>query len=276
MYTDASKDGHACGIGIYDEKMRRKYSYRLRNETSVTSAEVIAIHKALKIIEENEMYGYVLLTDSKSACIILLGAKSKSNRIDVIHDILNTASRWNVSIQWVPSHVNLEGNEEADRLAKHGTGDSALQIENKITEKDASWKIKKLSKEAANTWYKSYAEEKGQKYFQLQDEIETKPWFHGRSFDNTETRMLNRLMAGHDYSRYWLAKMKIVDDGYCDICDEVETAEHCILHCVRFGNIRENYSFECRFQNLIELFKTKNEDLFKEVCRFVNECQLKL
>lgn len=275
IYTDASKDRNVCGIGVYDEKLRRKYSFKLRNETSVTSAEVIAIHMALTIVEENEMYGYVVLTDSKSACIIMQEAKVTKTRIDAIQDILEKAARWNVSIQWIPSHVNLAGNEEADRLAKHGTGDSALEIANKISEKDASWKIKNHSMETANTWYKTYAEEKGQKFFQLQTTIDSKPWFHGRNIDNRETRLLNRLMAGHDYSRYWLAKMKIVDDSYCDICDERETAEHCILHCVRFGNVRENYSFDGRYRNMIELFKTKNEDLFKEVCRFVNECQLK-
>nr|XP_029707775.1 uncharacterized protein LOC115254425 [Aedes albopictus] len=276
MYTDASKDGNTCGIGIYDERTKRRYSYRLQRETSVTSAEVIAIHTALGIIDRNEGLNYVVLTDSKSSCQMMIGAQTENHRLDIIQDTLEKAKRWKASIQWVPSHVGLEGNEVADLLAKHGTGENAREIANKLSDKDASWKIKQIVKETSNNWYKTYAEEKGQKFYQLQNTIESKPWFHGRNFDNRETRLLNRLMAGHDYSRYWLAKMKIVEDSYCEICDELETAEHSILHCVRYGNIRANYSFDCRYRNLTEIFQTKNENLYKEVCRFVKETGLNI
>lgn len=69
---------------------------------------------------------------------MLLEAQAEDSRIDVMQDILEKATRWNASIQWVPSHINLEGNDVADLLAKHGTEETAINMTNKLFDKDAS------------------------------------------------------------------------------------------------------------------------------------------
>lgn len=97
-----------------------------------------------------------------------------------------------------------------------------------------------------------------------------------KQLNNEQTRLLNRLLSGHNFSNYWKAKMKLVQDENCDLCDEPETSDHIILHCIKFGHIRMQYSFDCKFRNLIDLFNTRNIDLFIEVTDFLKHIKVEL
>lgn len=70
--------------------------------------------------------------------------------------------------------------------------------------------------------------------------------------------------------------MKIVQDENCDLCNEPETGDHIILHCPKYGRIRSNFTFDCKFRNLLELFKTKNLDFFIEVTEFLKMIKVEL
>ncbi|XP_053683669.1 uncharacterized protein LOC128733859 [Sabethes cyaneus] len=274
MFTDASKEGHSCGIGIYVEGINKSITYHLANEVSITEAELIAIKVALYTIAESNLQEAVIYTDSRAACEILKLAKEQDEREEIVDEILETADKWNISLQWIPSHIGVIGNDIADKLAKRGTIDGQI-LENKISYKDAYWILKSRKTLKTNTWYNDYAKEKGQTFFQLQPEIKAKPWFIGLTLNGQQVRLLNRLMAGHDWSKYWKHKMKITENPNCEICEESETAEHLILHCTKFNNIRIKYSF-IKYKKLIDVFKTKNTSLYKEITDFVKETGLEI
>lgn len=185
--------------------------------------------------------------------------------------------RWGVAIQWIPSHVNIRGNEIADSLAKHAI-DGTITISNVILIKDAFVILNNKLLEKVNLWYRDYVEieGKGIKFYNFQNVIEKRPWFFNTDLSGTEVRLLNRLLSGHDYSKSWLAKMKLADDPDCEICQEPETAEHVILFCSRFGRIRAMYSFECKFKSLLDLFQSKDLATFKEVVKFLKQIKLEL
>lgn len=92
----------------------------------------------------------------------------------------------------------------------------------------------------------------------LKSKISQKPWYHGKDISGQDIRLLNRLMTGHNYSKFWLAKMKIVDNPECEWCEEDETAEHSIIFCSRYELERMQYSFDCAYANLIEVTRTLN------------------
>lgn len=110
---------------------------------------------------------------------------------------------------------------------------------------------------------------KGKHFLAIQPEFRETPWYMGKDLNNREVRTLNRLMTGHNYSKFWLAKMRIEDDDECEICQEIETAEHIVLHCNKYTTIRSKYSFDCKFRTLIELFKSNDIKTFKEVVHFL-------
>lgn len=271
IYTDASKCEETCGVGIYHEQGNFRLSLRLQNSVSIMSAELEAIYIALQYISRNQIMDAVIMTDSKSGCEFLLSAKDENPRDEVAEKILKTASETRTSIQWIPGHVDVAGNEVADHLAKSALNKDST-ANNKILKHDAVNYFLQLTELRAQEWYVNYTSEngKGRKFFALQNTIPRKPWHHGIGLENGEVRTLNRIFAGHDYSKHGLFRMKLAEDCLCDLCDEIEDAKHLILFCIKYLNIREKYDLD-KYNSLQEIYATKNVNVLKNVTRFLKE-----
>ncbi|UYV83610.1 hypothetical protein LAZ67_23001627, partial [Cordylochernes scorpioides] len=140
IYTDGSRDelghtGSGCLIKTTNgiEKMNR----RNPDFCSVFRSELIAIYEALKSIRNTNYQDIWILTDSRSAIQHLshtgeLRDKVSRNIIGYLQKLSKTSK---IHLQWIPSHVGIEGNEAADVLAKKGTKEHLPQ-KNKLTFKE--------------------------------------------------------------------------------------------------------------------------------------------
>ncbi|UYV69029.1 hypothetical protein LAZ67_6002109 [Cordylochernes scorpioides] len=140
IYTDGSRDelghtGSGCLIKATNgiEKMNR----RNPDFCSVFRSELIAIYEALKSIRNTNYQDIWILTDSRSAIQHLshtgeLRDKVSRNIIGYLQKLSKTSK---IHLQWIPSHVGIEGNEAADVLAKKGTKEPLPQ-KNKLTFKE--------------------------------------------------------------------------------------------------------------------------------------------
>ncbi|UYV80245.1 hypothetical protein LAZ67_18002138, partial [Cordylochernes scorpioides] len=140
IYTDGSRDelghtGSGCLIKTTNgiEKMNR----RNPDFCSVFRSELIAIYEALKSIRNTNYQDIWILTDSRSAIQHLshtgeLRDKVSRNIIVYLQKLSKTSK---IHLQWIPSHVGIEGNEAADVLAKKGTKE-LLPQKNKLTFKE--------------------------------------------------------------------------------------------------------------------------------------------
>ncbi|XP_055605902.1 uncharacterized protein LOC129754064 [Uranotaenia lowii] len=191
------------------------------------SAELQAILVGLKYISTNDILGAVIMTDSKSGCELIQNSIAKCEHDEVIHQILDLTAKTGTTIQWIPGHTGVNGNEMADQLAKAGINNQTI-CNNKILLHDAINLFGSLSEEAAQQWYLNYTHElgKGRKFFQISNTIPKKPWHHKLPLDNREVRTLNRLLSGHDYSNFWLNKMKITEEGTCETCNVADNSDH--------------------------------------------------
>ncbi|KXJ72086.1 hypothetical protein RP20_CCG018980 [Aedes albopictus] len=275
IFTDASKADGVCGIGVYIEDVDVKRSFKLEGDISITAAEIHALGVALQFVEEGQLLNYVIYTDSMTACLMLEEARDFNRAETVLAYVLETARKWRISFQWIPSHVGIAGNEVADQLAREGVNQTTV-LEHQLFAKDVMRQIKVQTAESAQRWYQEYSQEKGIRFFTLHQKLHDKPWYHGKSFGGRDIRLLNRIMTGHNYAKSWLARMKIVESGDCELCAEEETAEHSILTCPRYNSIRARYSFGNGYSELVEVFKTKSMELYKELVDFVKECKLDL
>lgn len=219
VFTDASKDSNVCAVGIYLESCKRRYYYRSEQESSITAAEVTAIRIAMSLIQQTELQNCVVYTDSKSACMMLEDAVEEKAGPAIVVEILRIAHEYGTAIQWIPSHVAVEGNEIADKLAKLGLSDVAPTYGNKLFLKDALHRFKIQTQRESNEWYQEYSKDKGKRFHEICPDFSSEPWYKGTKMNGCDIRLTNRLMTGHDFSKFWLAKMKIADDEDCEMCE---------------------------------------------------------
>ncbi|UYV69636.1 hypothetical protein LAZ67_7000076 [Cordylochernes scorpioides] len=85
-------------------------------------SELTAILQALKLVEKNETKNIIIYTDSKAAIFTIKNCYYSQDRLlkNIAADINKLIKNTKISLQWIPSHVGVPGNEEADRLAKEG------------------------------------------------------------------------------------------------------------------------------------------------------------
>ncbi|UYV71655.1 hypothetical protein LAZ67_8004009 [Cordylochernes scorpioides] len=140
IYTDGSRDelghtGSGCLIKTTNgiEKMNR----RNPDFCSVFRSELIAIYEALKSIRNTNYQDIWILTDSRSAIQHLSHTGELRDKVgrNIIGYLQKLSKTLKIHLQWIPSHVGIEGNEAADVLAKKGTKEPLPQ-KNKLTFKE--------------------------------------------------------------------------------------------------------------------------------------------
>lgn len=154
IFTDGSKTKEGNGAGFilkHNSTEIVRQCHRLPNESSVFQCEIFAIKEACTYIQIAEKLGtaVAICVDSQAALKALDSPLTSSKLVGECKHMLNHISeKYSVTLIWVPGHCNIEGNEQADYLArcgaeKHisGAADVAhpiagtyLQIDNKLKE----------------------------------------------------------------------------------------------------------------------------------------------
>ena len=154
-------------------------------------------------------------------------------RIRIVEDLLH---QMNISIKlvWVPGHVGIEGNEQADRLAKETVKNIQMGREEVIEDISKSGAISLCSKLTVKSWQRSW------------DRCETGT-FTRALIPNVTTKVLfpkNR-NVGIMYSRMLLGDTMLKDDAFrcglvdspmCECNQDRETIDHFLFACSKIGN----------------------------------------
>ncbi|XP_066968129.1 uncharacterized protein [Macrobrachium rosenbergii] len=111
----------AAAAGVHSATL--KGCWRLSDNASTLQTEQIAIAKALED-SQHRQGNTTIHTDSKGAIQATTKEKAEEN-IRLLSSIWAIASlhqnrNRQISLNWIPSHVGIQGNEEADSLAKNG------------------------------------------------------------------------------------------------------------------------------------------------------------
>ncbi|GFY05450.1 RNase H domain-containing protein [Trichonephila clavipes] len=137
-YTDGSSDrslsnGGAGIILLLPDGNNYKHKINTGIIASNFTSELVAIREALLLYQQNphvidSTEGLVIFSDSKSAIEAIRNGETNisCDIITLLEQLHN--KRKSCILQWIPAHVNIEGNECADNLAKE-----ARDIEHKCT-----------------------------------------------------------------------------------------------------------------------------------------------
>jgi ribonuclease HI len=118
LYTDGSKDGFATAYAVTSTRTNYR-NERIPDISSIFTAELTAIYMAVKIARDSDNEKFVICSDSKSA---LQALENKRVETPLVKDIIMTLTTMDnnkeIVFCWLPSHVDIRGNETADFYAK--------------------------------------------------------------------------------------------------------------------------------------------------------------
>ncbi|XP_060578916.1 uncharacterized protein LOC132735901, partial [Ruditapes philippinarum] len=149
IYTDGSKDPDSGRVAsaVVIPSIQYKKIDRLTNNTSIYTAELLAIRNAMCWIHDSDITKAVIFSDSLSSLISLKSNNSQS-RPDLLNEIillynkvLNLGKQ--VTIVWCPAHIGISGNEQADRAAKMGLNLNSVTESISLSPTEIYSKIKK-------------------------------------------------------------------------------------------------------------------------------------
>ena len=161
IYTDASKTTTGrVGIGCYIQSTSTTSEYafeaRLTDGVSVYTGELTAVKLAvenIRMLENTTHYTkFAVFTDSLSTAESFISGRSNSRPALYAEtlDLLNKV-KGRIILVWLLSHIGIEGNEKADKLASLGAGrptvDFSVGLELREAYEQVDVYIKKLWQE---------------------------------------------------------------------------------------------------------------------------------
>ena len=126
-FTDGSRLNGSSGAGVFmklPDKSQRKIKVPLGKHATVFQAEITAINITVnKLIEKGIIDTNIrIICDSKAAIAAIKKNTTNSKSVKQCKLNISTLSRNNsVTINWVRSHIGIDGNEIADQVAKEAT-----------------------------------------------------------------------------------------------------------------------------------------------------------
>ena len=229
IYTDGSKQNEKVGLGIYIPEFKVKISGRISNYTSIYTSELLAIQIALKTVELKQPDRVVILSDSLSSIQSI--ETNNSSRDDILKAIQLSITKIDqlgidLKFEWIPSHINIKGNDIADQLAKDSLSHKEIDINIKLSPSEV---YSLINKSLETVWTKQWLEIVNNELRNIQETPIKKVTMY--SYDTYEDKIITRIRLGKTKLKSDRAQMIRTLDPNCIDCQIPETLHHVIFQC---------------------------------------------
>jgi ribonuclease HI len=262
IYTDGSKIEEKVGAAIVYQA--KKSSIRLPNNSSIFTAELIAIDMALHMIFDCDHDFFTIFSDSLSALKAVEGDDFTHPLVRILKEklfILEHELNKVVVFIWIPSHVGIKGNERADKAAK-----AALEQEISDIKIPASDFKSLIHKYIMAKWQHQWDSSENNKLYTIQPKIGE--WHQSFRPSRREEIVLARLRIGHSHITHSYL-LRNDDMPECVSCQCPLTINHILIDCVEFSYVRTKYFTAGDMRTLFHTVNPKNIfDFLKEIGLF--------
>lgn len=273
--TDASINDKTTGCAVCNISCNQNFLFKISTHLSSLTGELQAIDKAIDIIIEDGFSKAVIFTDSKNACHLLYNNTSHNYLANQITEKVKLSEIVTLTVIWIPSHVGITPNETADYFAKNAAM-VGCEIPFVISTKDA---LNQMNQALWKEWENNFKEisiSKGTYFSQFFPTPTIQPWHKGFKRYPAKIKIINRLFAGHTYSKKYLHMIGVQQTNLCQECDVIEDENHLFFHCKKYNNQRLRYNIFKQYTNLPALLASKNFHHFDELISFMNRCKIEV
>jgi ribonuclease HI len=260
IYTDGSREDDRVAAAAVTKDVI--YTNRLSNYSSIYTAEARAIEMAIDHAIKSNKEHFIVYSDSKSVLQGILQTKPRNPRVTRIVEKLQYARFKGKKIVfcWIPSHIGIRGNEEADMAAKETLG---YQTASSITV--ASDMRRRINEVLNNSWQSEWDLLVNNKLRQVLPVLKENNIL--RNLNRKDLTVYTRLRIGHSYITHCYL-LKDDPPPYCVGCDEPITVKHILTNCAEFNHIR------CKHYSLDTLESILDVGNCTSVISFLKEAQL--
>jgi ribonuclease HI len=243
-FTDGSLKEGKSGAGICEIGSEVALAIPLGNFTSIYQAEILAILRCVHTTKEaeNVKERTVIYSDSQAAIKALKKSTCTSKVTWECVQALNELAQFSaITVKWVPGHQGIQGNEDADELARRGAEEMLIGPEPATA----------CAVDLPSNQIKGWLRQTSQTYWTQHNGCEhTKRLIEGLSLSRSkyllsrarnQVRILIGAITGHYRFNSHLRRINIRDDPDCDYCGQEDTGEHFLCKCLYFQGTRLKY-----------------------------------
>ena len=246
LYTDGAKADEGVGCAVIAENITIKK--RLHNSCSIFTAEIFAVLQAVKYVFSVGKSGesFIIFCDSTSVLLSLKQFMPLHPLVQEVQDwlvLLHSRKRIKMRFCWVPAHVGISGNEQADKAAKE-----AIELQSHsvfdLPYRDLKEKINQYVR---NKWQITWDG--------LTDNLKLKAikplvrkWNSSNHPDRRTSIILTRLRIGHTHITHNFL-MKSGEDRQIPICEACQanlSVKHILTECPGLAEERRAFSMHGR------------------------------